>query len=220
MRPAAITGVALALVGGVVSGPAHSAPTCPMVTDPAGDASYSGNVPGAGPGRSFDLRSVDIGARRDTLVASVHVDDLRLDDPHTTAGLRLNVFFRVGRHQFMMRAQNNTAGQAFSLWAAPAPQDSAATPSARPSLIGAADGYFDEQRDEIRIVAPIRKFDGYERLRPGSRVTHPYAQMLYGLGFRVDTEQQYNPYGDGALSTDQASGDAEYRIGSRSCIVG
>ena len=218
MRPALLTGVALALVTAVISGPAHSAPTCPMVTDAAGDASYTGLVAGAGPGRSFDIRSVDIGTRKDALVASVHVDQLRLSDPHTTAGLRLNVFFRSGRHQFMMRALNNSTGQEFSLWASPLPQGSSS--SERPKLIGTAEGHFDESRNEIRISAPLKKFEGYERLRTGSLVSDPVAQMLYGLAFRVDTGQfNLGIYGDGGLTTDHAFGDVEYRIGSRSCIV-
>ena len=220
MRPAVLTGLALTLVTAVISGPAHSASTCPMVTDPAGDASYTGVAPGAGPGRSFDIRSVDIGSRGGLLIASVHVDQLRLSDPHATAGLRLNVFFRSGRHQFMMRAQNNTGGQEFSVWASPLQQGSSSS-SSRLQLIGDAQGHFDEQRNEIRIVAPMAKFARYERLRAGSVVTDPLAQTLYGLVFRVDTGQfNLGLYGDGGFTTDHAEGDAKHRIGGRSCIVG
>lgn len=218
MQRAHLAGGALTLVAAVLAGPAHSAPACPMVSDPPGDASYTGTMSGPGPGRSFDIRSVDIGARRDMLIASVHVDQLRLADPHTAAGLRLDVYFRVRRHQFVMRAQTSASGQVFSLWAGPAPEEGAPPWSGRVRLVGPAEGRFDEDRSEIRIIAPLRKFAAYELLRPGRVVTHPYAQMLYGVSFKVETGQPYSPYGDSGFTTDHAMGDADYTIGGPSCV--
>jgi hypothetical protein len=206
-----------AVAAGVLAAPlAHAAtpkPVCDLVTDPSGDVIPS--TPGVDNG-DYDIRSADVATDARKLTAVIRLSSLAPEDTASPAARDYEFDFVANGHAFGLEANLLTGGVNFEAVV----YDTTAAGSRSGTDLGAVTGVVDAKHHEIRITAPLSLFAPYASFK------QTYVDQLAASSARaVGQDGVTSPDGRvavGAQSTalvvDDASSNARYTPGQRSCV--
>ena len=194
--------VSLAAAGGALAAPA---PSCNLMTDPTGDASFLDTVPNDA---SLDIVGADVATDAKQLTGVLRVDKFSALSPTSPLGRGYYVLFNAPKAEFPIYLNVQiTPDVTRYTWGT---LETLPSGNGRYTKQGDATGVVDAAKSELRITVPLAAIGAVTKLAKGTKLSNLTASTTSVIGTSAS--------GGLVATIDEASSSKPYFVGSPSCV--